>query len=715
MKKQLFTGLLCLIMQLTFAEKNDSIKTLDISEVTVTATRMGTRLKNLPQKAEIIDGTIIKTLPSENLAELLKRTTNLDIIQYPGLTATVGMRGFSPSAHSRSYTLLLINGKPSGTTNLASINTDNIERVEVIKGPYSALYGSDAMGGVINVITKSAPGNEGGSVKLSAGSFGSLSLDGSVYGNICDKTSVYFGYSRKEQTKDFRIGRKNLLEMTDKEKFMLDNASYGDIMRNSKFQINHINANIKHELTNNWNASADVMYTFAYDVETPGNYWGSYGQSKKDIERVNLYGTLAKESENNSFSFSPYYTSENNPNYTNNSDTGFVSFISHIKEYGFKMHDNINFGDFNLLLGADIDVHDYSSERFSDKAKATAPYQPDHKNTKSALFSQVAYSVGGLFINGGARFDHISYDIEKNDSLIGTGGSETYNIVNPSVGAQYTFPSNFKLHGSYGTAFSVPDAFKMAGEYKVSTYFPAWDFWWIKNYEGNPDLGPEKSSTYDLGIAFNSNNNFLNADLTYFNTNHKDKIVEFITQDNITTFKNANIGRMGGVELVLSSNIGALFDNTFKLEIYGNFTKMLVHEVDETFSDINGNDSIATRGILYTSRDNGNFGLFFDNYSGFSTRLHARYLGSRLERDSFMSLRTRITADDYYVEEGYSVADKILEHPDYLVFDYSVNYTLNDNKRFGIKISNLLDENYTEKDGYNMPGRLVTASFTYMF
>ena len=73
---------------------------------------------------------MIKSIPSENLAEILKRTTNLDIIQYPGLSATIGMRGFSPSAHSRSYTLLLINGKPAGTTNLATISTDNIEQID---------------------------------------------------------------------------------------------------------------------------------------------------------------------------------------------------------------------------------------------------------------------------------------------------------------------------------------------------------------------------------------------------------------------------------------------------------------------------------------------------------------------------------------------------------------------------------------------------------
>ena len=73
-----------------------------------------------------------------------------------------------------------------------------------------------------------------------------------------------------------------------------------------------------------------------------------------------------------------------------------------------------------------------------------------------------------------------------------------------------------------------------------------------------------------------------------------------------------------------------------------------------------------------------------------------------------------MVSNHYYTEGGYTESDKILEHPDYFVFDYSVFFTIK-NKRFGIVISNLFDENYTEKDGYNMPGRTITANFTYSF
>ena len=714
MKKLLMGIVLCQLFVTSYSQEADSIRNYEIDEVVVLATRSSTRLKDIPQKVEIIDEIEINSIPSENLVELLKKKTNLDIIQYPGVFSSIGMRGFSPSAHSRSYSLFLINGKPSGTTNLASMNTDHITRIEIVKGPYSVLYGSDAMGGVINIITKEE-GNTGGDVAASVGSFGSLNFNGQVTAAVSDHTIFQLGFARKDQLRDYRIGKNNLLRMTDLEKNILDKTSYGETMQNTRFHINHINGSVRHSINETWSIGAEAIYTIANDIETPGNYWGSYGQSKKDIERLNLYGSVTRSTGSNILSVSPYYNSESNANYTNNSDTGFVSFNSHIQEYGLKMQDNISLNKFKLLVGADVDVYNYGSERFKDKATPTNPYSPDHKNTKAAVFSQLAFASSSFSMNAGGRLDYITYDIEKNDSLNGTGGEATYYAFNPSVGAQYEFPFQLKLHGSFGTAFSVPDAFKVAGYYSVSEYFAAWDFWWVKNYIGNPDLKPESSATYDFGISYSTPDKLFTTDLTYFHTDHKDKIIEYTLGGDTTSYKNANNSRMSGLEIMMTTNIGVLFDNNFKLEFYANYTHMIENEVDETMSDISGSDSLVIREMLYTRRSNGNFGVFFDSYRGFSTRLHARYIGSRLERDNFSALRPDITPSDYYAEGGYTASDKILLHPNHLLFDYSVYYTLQGNKRFGITISNLFDENYTEKDGYNMVGRMITGSFKYSF
>ena len=234
----------------------------------------------------------------------------------------------------------------------------------------------------------------------------------------------------------------------------------------------------------------------------------------------------------------------------------------------------------------------------------------------------------------------------------------------------------------------------------------------------NPDLKPEKSNTMDLGLSFTSSNRFFNGDITWFKTRHNDKIVEYTFKRNndlgeeitITSYKNADKSNHEGIELMGSANFGTLFDNRFKLELYSNFTFMLDYTFDETKADVT-----TTYDMLYVRKSNGSFGILFDNYNGFQTRINGRYIGNRLEKDSFSALRPNITADHYYTKGGYEAKDKILELPNHIVFDWSVYYTYAGNKRFGIGVSNLLDENYSEKDGYNMPGRMVTGSFSFLF
>ncbi|MFY9151017.1 MAG: TonB-dependent receptor [Prolixibacteraceae bacterium] len=681
------------------ADLPDSTKVFPIQEVTVHASRMERKLKNLPQKVEIIPSSLIQSLPSENLAEVLKRTTNLDIIQYPGLYAAIGMRGFSPSAHSRSYTLLLIDGKPAGTTNLATIDLNNVGQIEIVKGSYSVLYGSDAMGGVVNIITKRGGAIPEGHISVESGSFGYRKLSGNFTGISGKKLTYGLGYSRQEQTKDYRIGQKNLLKLSATDKQILDKASYGDAMDNSQYELNSANAFVNYGIGKQWQIDVEGAYTFAYDVETAGNYWGTYGQSKKDVNRLNLYLTLEQNNEKNHFRFSPYYTNDQNPNYSNNTDAGFISFKSMVKEYGYQLQDNYQLGRLNVLLGTDLKIYDYVSNRFSSFGTPADPYKPNNKFINVAAFTQLAYSINKLDVNAGVRFDRFTYHIDANDGLKATEADVNYNTLNPSVGAQYQFLKNFKAHASFGTAFSVPDAFKVAGKYTVSG----------KSYVGNPDLDPEKSRTTDFGLGYSSAKNSLKLDVSYFKTLHDHKIVEEKTVSGEYTYVNANDSKMKGLELMSSFNMGQFLPERPKLETYVNITWILKND----FTQLVGTEML-TRYMQYVRKANGNFGLNY-RHDRISMRLNSRFIGSRLEKDSFGAQRPGIVAADYYTQGGYKVTDKILQHPEYLLFDYSIGYAFSEKVNFRITVSNLLDENYSEKDGYNMPGRSIAAKLAYTY
>ena len=96
------------------------------------------------------------------------------IREYPNSLVSVQVRGFQTETHGNdlsSYVLILINGRRAGTGNIAKILTDNVERVEIIRGPASVQYGSSAMGGIINVITKQGKGKPSFYAEGTLGSF----------------------------------------------------------------------------------------------------------------------------------------------------------------------------------------------------------------------------------------------------------------------------------------------------------------------------------------------------------------------------------------------------------------------------------------------------------------------------------------------------------------------------------------------------------------
>lgn len=143
-----------------YAQKGGVENTLDtarsLSEVIVTATRSDRKLADVPIPVTIIGQEQIQSSGASRLDEILSEQTGLAIINNHGFG--VQMQGMDPE-----YCLILINGEPvigrtAGTLDLTRITLSNVQRIEIIKGPSSSLYGSDALAGVINIITKESKG-----------------------------------------------------------------------------------------------------------------------------------------------------------------------------------------------------------------------------------------------------------------------------------------------------------------------------------------------------------------------------------------------------------------------------------------------------------------------------------------------------------------------------------------------------------------------------
>jgi vitamin B12 transporter len=147
------------------------------------------------------------------------------------------------------------------------------------------------------------------------------------------------------------------------------------------------------------------------------------------------------------------------------------------------------------------------------------------------------------------------------------------------------------------------------------------------------------------------------------------------------------------------------------------FTHLFNDNFDEVAVDPENNKSILTKDMLYVRKTTEISVLPMTIVRDFITCLNARYIGNRLENDWLTGgeIRPDITSDDYYAKGGYRASDKILQHPAHLIFDYSAFCNLGTHARMGISVANLFDENYTEKDGYNMPGRSIMGHVSYLF
>ncbi|MCO6430262.1 MAG: TonB-dependent receptor, partial [Deltaproteobacteria bacterium] len=170
-------------------------------EYTISANRLKTPLIRQGNSVTIITAEQIESSKQTQLIEVLKTVPGLDIVQSGGLggNAAIFLRG----ANSE-HTLVLVDGieinnpiSNSRSFNFADISLDNVERIEVIRGPQSTVYGSDALGGVINIITKRGGGDFAGSVEAQAGSYSTFIEKASASGGL-DGMRYSIGASRED-------------------------------------------------------------------------------------------------------------------------------------------------------------------------------------------------------------------------------------------------------------------------------------------------------------------------------------------------------------------------------------------------------------------------------------------------------------------------------------------------------------------------------------
>lgn len=558
------------------AQAEDATVTTALDEVIVTAGRIAETKKEQTINITVIDAEEIAASPAKDLGELLAEKGTGYIKKYPGTNTSIGIRGFKTDTHGndlRGHILVLLNGKRAGTGNVAKITIGNIERIEIIRGPGAVQYGSAAMGGVINVITKQGEGDL------------ALELTGTLGSYGYDETGVLA--SGAHNGFDFS-GSLSRSSMDD-----YDTGS-GDSYKNTGFdEKDTVSLNVGYSVNNH---RIGVIYN-SFDASHIGlpNYLSNNNLEDYKNSKLTSYDILyTGETENKNHSWLIRFFDGYDKNFT--FDTTWGNYSDKTDQTGGQAQLTKDMEWLKLTGG--VDWQDY------DRETSYSPQETTYDNTAYFLLAKAKFMEEQLIIDGGLRYD--SYDVEVSKPA---GNTEEDTNITPSISLAYFLINSLKIRAQYAEAFVMPGADQLAADY-VS---------FGTHYVGNPDLKPESSKTYEAGVDYDSE--LLSASISYFFTDFEDKIESTFVAGN-STWENVGKAEISGIEGQFSCDLGIALGWKYEVKPYINFVYLTRYRDKENHED-----------LKYINDWNASYGLTVSDLDGFSSRLNFSYTGNQTVDD----------------------------------------------------------------------------------
>ncbi|ROQ93183.1 TonB-dependent receptor plug domain-containing protein [Desulfosoma caldarium] len=619
----------------------------EVEDVVVTATRTAVPRQHLGISTTVITEEDIQARRATDVAELLRDVAGFQTIRFgsPGSQTVVFPRGGEPN-----YTLVLIDGVQvnlgGGDFYWENLSTDNIERIEIVRGPQSALYGSDAIGGVVQIFTKSGSGPA--SVEVST-AHGLRSDRGRYFGEQKVRVSGgtdLFGYSAA-------YGRRD---------------DGGILKINNDYWNNTFSSRFDFFPKDTWEVSlvgrlSDSRYE--YPTESAGDKYSPLDPNQTQREQDVLVGVSARVQS------TPWWENVVSVGYHRNlrrnldpfnEETDFAESYGRYNEVRATVdyHANLNWKPTEavtsvLTVGYERDQEDYAQESiYFDTTKLNAD------RTNDAVYVQEQLSLlSRLHLVAGFR-------VEDN-SAFGTK-------VTPRGAAA------FELRET-GTTLRLAAAKGI----KEPTFY--------ENYAndsftlGNPDLDPERATSWEVGLSQRLGSR-LQASATYFESRYKDLIAYVPTPfpappERVPNFYNIQAAKSRGVELSLE---GRVLENTAA----GIHMTWLETEV----TDDGGLSSIAFqegKKLLRRPKFSAS-GWVETRWKNLHCRFIGHYVGTRDDADyRDWTMPRRVSLDDYFLLDAV------------VSYRVPVPAPAKDLEIF-LKGTNILDADYEQVFGYSTPG-----------
>lgn len=536
------------------AETTAADTVVQTKDVIVTATKTEAEVQAVPQAVEVITKEDIQRTGANDVLTALSLANNLNLSR-AGMTGNaVSLRGMSTN-----HTLILVDGKRYAgedtdvTTNvyaLQRLNVSDIDRIEIVRGPSSSLYGSEAMGGVINVITKT-PEKAGGTVGVVTGTRNTaeyFNVSSGKHGRWSAAVDGRFDKQRAMNRYDYSVSSTGAVtDGYDRSMYGMRRTFHGGAVydfenankNKLRFDIDYMNEDLRSDYADTKSASGKLYYN------KNKHEWYHNEQKGFSVEYTG-------KTNRNEYQFRTYYNQlEKHSNLVN--ERAFPS----------PMMENI-LG--SIYPKADMDYAKYNT--WVTEAKNTM-YIGDHHNlTFGGEYRRLEYegtrlggSTTGLNKKISAKdVDSYAGYIEDlwqvNDKLLlipsvrlehnSQFGSE----ATPKIGATYNINNHWRFKANYGKGYKAPTLSElymvMNRAMGVATV----------HVEGNPNLQPEKTYSYDFSIEADKGANF--GKLTYFNNKVSNLIDTESTQsDNEYWSKYINVGKaqINGVELEIGRHL----------------------------------------------------------------------------------------------------------------------------------------------------------------
>ncbi|MEW6006086.1 MAG: TonB-dependent receptor [Stygiobacter sp.] len=513
--------------------------TIQANQIVVSAGKFEQKIEDLTVSTVVLSPEIIKKKNYITIDELLR---NISGIQMNLEQASIrGSSGYSKGAGAR--VLVAINGLPiysgdNGDIVWEMIPTNDIERIEIIKGPASSLYGSSAIGGVINIITKNITKNALTNFRTYVGFF-----DKPAY-EVWDWSKQYRRFYGTEITHSNSSG--NFGYTFSIKKF--DNDSY----RQSDFYKRLLGYT---KLTYNFNETDNITFFGNYLNQNRGNflYWKDSRNAlvPKDDENGNTVKS------NRFFSgliyhnqFSNYLSADFKASYYRTKFTGYGIEVTTSTADLFRTEALANYkfnNKFILTSGVELSSANISSNIFKNPSFYGG----------AAYFQLELHQIENLIATFGTRFDLMKLDTLK-----------VKNAVTPRFGLNYKITDNLVLRSSIGTGFRAPtpsEVFTTAG---VGAGIDVIE---------NPNLTYETSLSFEIGANYTLSNQ-ISLDATFYQTDYNNFIEPNLTKEGDIQFINLPKARIQGFEFLFDWKISD------ELKINGGYNYMWARDLNKNIA-----------------------------------------------------------------------------------------------------------------------------------